>query len=643
MAVVVLMGSTGNGKSTLGNFLLDPSEEHILDNPTFPTAKSNLPDTKEVVIESKDGLTVIDTPGLNEGEHEDLEHTLDILKKLKSQQSITAAILCVNFENKIDEQYRHTINYYKCHFPRLFEKNVLIVITNYCTDASNPEVKQRTRQGVDVNEIVGNVRETIKKYLTCDPTHFLIDCLPFEDRSRHEITRFSILHYMQQMQPISMRNSMTILMIGSTGNGKSALGNFLLDPSEEHTLDDPTFPVGITNKPETKYVTVKSMDGLAIVDTPGLNEGQCEDLEHMIALVKQLNELQSISACILCVKFDSKIDKQYKSTVEYYKRLLPQLFENNVLVVFTKYCTDERSQYYRMRQKIDEEAIVKNALLEVSKGLVYQPGYFLIDAMPFDEQTRLEHEETRWCILDCITDQLKSVDLHKSLKVAKTAAVKKINEQEIEKAKGEIIGYKEAIRSANSGMKDPFHQIQTDKLYLLSIDERFSSLNAKLRCLDSDDLETGVVWSLDKKWKLFKTQSKEFEVPSEWPIADYSWWDNGKLTEKDLNKREFSISVKVKGKFMRGLHAMLTIKVEKRHKYKAEIEKVSRELKALKENATTASNRIENQKKAHQSLAAEIAKYERYIKEREATIKKAEKDSMTILEAEEMLEKLHLA
>ena len=625
MAVVVLLGSTGTGKSTLGNFLLDPSEEHIVGNPTFPTAKSNTPETKQAVVGSNDGITVIDTPGLNEGETEDREHMKDVVETLKKQQSISACILCVKFDSKIDKQFEDTVKYYKRTFPWLFENNVFVVITNYCTDIL--AAYKRKRLGIDQNTIATNFQAKISEGLTYKPDYYLIDGLPYGPKPRveHEKIRSCILDRIKKMSPVQMKTSpMTVVLIGSTGNGKSTLGNFLLDPSEEHTLDDPTFPVGKTNKPETKYVTVKSMDGLTIVDTPGLNEGQCEDLERMIALVKQLNELQSISACILCVKFDSKIDKQYKSTVEYYKRLLPQLFENNVLVVFTNYCTDERSRYYRMRRNIDEDAIVKNALCEVSKGLVYQPGYFLIDAMPFDEQSRLEHEETRWCILDCITEQLESVNFHKSLKVAKTAAVKKINEQEIEKAKGEIIGYKEAIRSANSGMKDPFHQIQTDKLYLLSIDERISSLNAKLRCLDSDDLETSLVWSLDEKWKWFKTQFKEFEVASEWPIADYSWWDNGKVTE-DLNKKAYSISVKVKGRFMCGLHAMLTIKVEKQHKYKAEIERIRKELLSLKQDATTTSNRLANQKKAHQSLAAEIAKYERYITEREAAIKKAEK------------------
>ena len=225
--------------------------------------------------------------------------------------------------------------------------------------------------------------------------------------------------------------------MGSSGHGKSALGNFLLDPSEKHITGDPTFPIAGSIAPKTKEVTVASKDGLIVIDTPGLNKGDFEDLKLMIAIVKKLNELQSISACILCVKFESKIDSQCKATVDYYKRLLPQLFENNVFVVFTNYCTDERSQFNRMRLRIDERAIVESHLDEVSTGLVYKPAYFHIDALPFSEEERSQHEAIRSGILE-YTRILMPVYIHKSLKVPKTPAVLAEDKKEIEKIIGQV-------------------------------------------------------------------------------------------------------------------------------------------------------------------------------------------------------------
>ena len=434
---------------------------------------------------------------------------------------------------------------------------------------------------------------------------------------------------------------MTVVLIGSTGNGKSTLGNFLLDPSEEHILDDPTFEPGTTNKPETKYVTVASEGDLTVVDTPGLNESDHEDFKHMTAIVKQLNELQSISACILCVKFDSKIDSQYKTTVEYYKRLLPQLFENNVLVVLTNYCTDEKSKYQRKRQNIREETSVENTLGEVSKGLLYPPGCFLIDALPLSEKERSEHEETRSSILE-FARKLKPVYVHKSLKVAKTAAVIARDKEEIEKVKGEIKGYEEAIQKSKGQNKEVYGQVTIDLLQIRDANQRFESLKADVEKLDSTELETAFVWNLDEKWKWFQSQSREHTVISHWPIAEYIWWDNGKLEGKELRRDKYSVSVAIKGRFMAGLHVMLTVKVKKCDKYENEIKALRDNMLALKQQVATSRVSLNDKKEKNKELEMDILKLESFVNERNATIKKLEENSMTVKEVEELIKKLYL-
>ena len=436
---------------------------------------------------------------------------------------------------------------------------------------------------------------------------------------------------------------MTILLIGSTGNGKSTLGNFLLDPSEEHIAkENKTFEIASNNKPKTKEVEVGSKDGrLVVIDTPGLNEGDCEDLDHMIDIVEQLNKQRSISACILCVKFDTKMDTQYKATVKYYKRLLPRLFENNVLIVFTNYCTDERSKFNRERQNIDERAIVDNTRLEVSKDLKYKPACFQIDAFPFGSDERFHHESIRSSILDFISKQMKPVFVQ-DLKVAKTAAVMEIDRKAIEAAEGEISGYMNDVELANEKQNEIFKKFESDKSHQSSVELRLKKLNAELRELDSDELVTGEVWNLDQKWKFLKTQSEPFEVESEWPIAELDFWDNGKLKWTVTNRQERSISGEVKGKFMRGLYAKLTVKVCKRDKQTEEIEQLRKELSDKTEISGLLKEKLDDTKKAHDAYMTEIGKYEKYINDRQLTIEKRKEDSMTVEEAVEMLKKLRL-
>ena len=130
---------------------------------------------------------------------------------------------------------------------------------------------------------------------------------------------------------------MALLLIGSTGNGKSTLGNFLLmDPSDSHTKK-PKFRMARANKPETQEVTYEEFlhtddRTYRVIDTPGLNESPVKDVIHMCSLVKALNDpnLQGVTACLLCVKFNSKIDAQYKDTVGNAVGSFSWLFWSNV-------------------------------------------------------------------------------------------------------------------------------------------------------------------------------------------------------------------------------------------------------------------------------------------------------------------------
>ena len=104
----------------------------------------------------------------------------------------------------------------------------------------------------------------------------------------------------------------------------------------------------------------------------------------MMEVVKVLKCIEEISACILCIKFDAKIDTQYRATVNYYRDLLPTVFEGNILIVLTNFATDKRSIKLREVQNIDVNAVVQNTAAEVASGLPYIPQVFLIDSLPLD-------------------------------------------------------------------------------------------------------------------------------------------------------------------------------------------------------------------------------------------------------------------
>ena len=192
----------------------------------------------------------------------------------------------------------------------------------------------------------------------------------------------------------------TVLLIGSTGNGKSTLGNFLLDPRIER---DKKFKVAKANKPETQNTQSASaiLSGtfekyskvnLTVIDTPGLNEDAVKDLQHMIGMVETLHKVKQVTACILVIKFNSKIDAQYKQTICYYSKLLRSLFEKNVFVVMTDYQTDKRTVALRKREGIDVDQIKANTAKELvacAKLSYDDPLVFAMDCLPVDDDDLL--------------------------------------------------------------------------------------------------------------------------------------------------------------------------------------------------------------------------------------------------------------
>jgi len=186
---------------------------------------------------------------------------------------------------------------------------------------------------------------------------------------------------------------MAVMVVGSTGDGKSCLGNFLLNPLGEikyfETATD-NVPCTQETRVVTEMVSSSRFSGhkaLTVIDTPGLNESHRKDLEHTIGLVETLECINHINACLLVVRFDGKIDTQYKNTLEYYAKLFPALFDRNLAVVLTGFEMWVGAERRRRKEGIDVNAIDSNTLTELAKisGSSVRPELFKIDSLPDEE------------------------------------------------------------------------------------------------------------------------------------------------------------------------------------------------------------------------------------------------------------------
>ena len=477
---------------------------------------------------------------------------------------------------------------------------------------------------------------------------------------------------LQQVEGDSGRPArMNLLLIGSAGNGKSSLGNFLLncpctkvaeaagviaaDDGDENSRNESgeefsfkeIFQTACTNYPQTASVQVEhNLEGrtpLAVMDTPGLNEGAEKDLSHMIEIVREVKNLGSITACILCVKFDSKIDAQYRATIAYYRKLLPTLFERNVVIVLTNFLMDEYSEKRRRRQKISVDAIVKDTQREVKEigDLRFEPQVFLIDSLPSTNMELSISEKNRESMLDYIQKSLDPVKIE-DMTVAKTIALQLRDEKEISSLDGEIHGYNTRLQEANEAAKGVLEKIEHKQKKVSSLKGDIQRLKAESKEKDSEAMMTTKMWSVEDSWKWFQWQSKSFEVASAWPVVKYTRWDNGHLEWKDfqLDKEKGEARGRVEGKWFRGLYANLTLLSQKRVVFKGEIEKLEAEVTSLENKLTEKTRSVAEHEAKHIKYKTEIDLLIQYIQARSVRKEQLMVDPITIDEAHKRLKEL---
>uniref|UniRef100_A0A1X7T0U1 AIG1-type G domain-containing protein n=1 Tax=Amphimedon queenslandica TaxID=400682 RepID=A0A1X7T0U1_AMPQE len=445
---------------------------------------------------------------------------------------------------------------------------------------------------------------------------------------------------------------MSVLLIGSTGMGKSTLGNYLIDPSEKHMFCSQTFATATDNRPMTQEVKVEckevqSIEGgakffLKLIDTPGLNEGASQDLSHMIDIIKKINECGEIKACILVVKFNAKIDMQYRATLEYYSKLLPSLFENNVIIIMTEFKTDSDSEELRKKLGIDVEQIKSNTIEELrkcsNKQITYTPQLFTIDCLAIQNDAQEISKKERAAILDYIL-QLQPIKVE-NLMVAKTDYVQQKDNEKYKELLGEIEGYNLGLIEAYKRSEDALNSTHKKELQITDIESEVKDLEEKLRQKNTTEEVVAAQLSINQEWKMLQSIKRDFKIESQYEVTNYTIWTNGKCEFKDIVRTSKEVSGRVRGEFMHGVYALVTAFTEKRIKYASEIEELKRKLEEEKGNLTRCNEERVEFRDSHKKEREEIELLEKFIAVRRSRAKKCRSKLMKIEDAIQRLQLL---
>lgn len=429
-----------------------------------------------------------------------------------------------------------------------------------------------------------------------------------------------------------------ILLIGSTGSGKSTLGNCLLGTNSK---SEELFSRGRTGMPHTQHV--KSAAGLfsqerkppiplIIIDTPGLNESAAKDLDHMIEVIQSLRDLKEISACVLCVKFSSQIDTQYMETVRYYREMLPNLFAASIAVVFTDYSDNDHEVKKRKREGINPDEMMANAVDAIVSNarLDYRPMHFCIDVLPGEnEEDRKCTMTARAAIIDYVDSQLSGAQTN-SLLVVKTPALRIEDRRRAAKLDGQIRGYSDRLKHIKMEAKDVLDKVMSNRMTATALKAKRNDEQKYLTKINTEELVPAKHWSLKQEWKAFSRQSAHFDIESEWPVKAFKYWDNGHLKWKNVVEKYQSVSGDVAGKFSRGLFASVTLLTFQSLKYANDIAARNRKLQDIKAELAQAEYISETLHREQAKHRKEIADLEGYINDLEDEKEECLEQNMTL-------------
>ncbi|EDR25431.1 hypothetical protein, conserved [Entamoeba dispar SAW760] len=189
---LIMIGNTGDGKSSLGNFILKKNAFKVSDG-----AKSVTQKTKGCYGKGdRSDVFVIDTPGLQDssGPNKDIQHMNEMVDYIKEQKGLQGIIIVLNFTNpRLSDNIKKMIRLICKIFPISdFWEHVSIVWAKCFCDISPKKLEKQMSSKKDefLPALIKLAKETTGDELIKIPM-FYVDSCPDEDddntRSEEEI------------------------------------------------------------------------------------------------------------------------------------------------------------------------------------------------------------------------------------------------------------------------------------------------------------------------------------------------------------------------------------------------------------------------------------------------------------------------
>ena len=147
-----------------------------------------------------------------------------------------------------------------------------------------------------------------------------------------------------------------LVILGATGDGKSSLGNYILNLKDRFRVsDDPDSET----KETLGYSGANGAEDIFVIDTPGLQDTRASDKKHIVDMVNYIKGHKDIQAIIIVFNFNQDRFAFYLKTMI---KIFNDIFQNDdfwyhVGFVSTKYYKGMREKFKEKKQKKIEKYI----------------------------------------------------------------------------------------------------------------------------------------------------------------------------------------------------------------------------------------------------------------------------------------------
>lgn len=198
----ILIGETGSGKSSFGNFALGIEDAFkVSDDP-----KSCTTETIRKISQLDPEISIVDTPGLQDSKGRDKIHYEQMLKIIKQMKDLHFILLVFNYScPRFTTSIQYMIKFLCNVFPKNFAHHVGIVFTHYDHEYQIKINKKRKKDPREdrkefIKEIMELISQTTNEELFLGPPVYYLDSYIEDDNSKVELNR--LIAFAKNLNPI---------------------------------------------------------------------------------------------------------------------------------------------------------------------------------------------------------------------------------------------------------------------------------------------------------------------------------------------------------------------------------------------------------------------------------------------------------